>query len=402
MTWSKVALGDVSTVESGSGFPMRYQGQADQEIHFYKVSDLSAPGNEREMVRANNTISEAVLKELRGKLFPPGTTIFPKIGGAIATNRKRITTVPCCVDNNVMGVAPDTDRLDAGFLWYLFLSLDLTGFAHGAAMPAIRKSTIQRLSVSLPAVSEQQRIASILDEAFEGITVAKANAEQNVESARAVFESELDAVFSDTSEAYTVTTLGDEIDLLPGFAFKSANYTESEHDVRLLRGDNIVPGSLRWNGVKRWPKSQADEHSRFQLEEGDIVVAMDRPWVSAGLKHAMVDASDLPALLVQRVARLRSRMGLHRRYLLHLIGSAKFMRYVVGAQTGSGVPHISGGQIQSFLFSKPSMEEQERVAVRLDSLSESVRQLESIYRQKTEALDALKRSLLNEAFSGNL
>lgn len=289
------------------------------------------------------------------------------------------------------------------FLFWLHLSGATAGMQNNSTnIRNLNLAVYKAAGVPFPPIAEQKRIVAILDEAFEGIAIAAASAERNLRNSRALFDSQLDGVFSRTCDGYANTTLGAEIELLPGFAFKSAKYTEREGDVRLLRGDNIVPGSLRWDGVKRWPVKDAAEHSRFRLNEGDVVLAMDRPWVSAGLKYAMLTASDLPALLVQRVARLRSKPGLDNRFLLHLIASAKFMRHVVGVQTGSGVPHISGAQIESFVFSKPHIEEQRRVAQHLDELMAQARRLESIYQRKLEALDALKKSLLNEAFSGNL
>jgi type I restriction enzyme S subunit len=94
------------------------------------------------------------------------------------------------------------------------------------------------------------------------------------------------------------TMLGAEADLLTGFPFKSEGYTDSQDSIRLVRGDNIVQGSLRWDGVKKWPLSESAEHEVYQLREGDVVLAMDRPWIEAGLKYAAISKYDLPCLLV--------------------------------------------------------------------------------------------------------
>ena len=75
------------------------------------------------------------------------------------------------------------------------------------------------------------------------------------------------------------TTLGAEIELFAGFAFKSAQYTNSDEDVRLLRGDNIIQGCLRWDDVKKWPVNDIAAYAEYQLRVGDVVLAMDRPWV---------------------------------------------------------------------------------------------------------------------------
>jgi type I restriction enzyme S subunit len=242
----------------------------------------------------------------------------------------------------------------------------------------------------------------ILDEAFAGIATAKANAQRNLQNARALFESHLQSVFTQRGQGWKATTLGSEIDFLAGFAFKSAQYTNAGGDVRLLRGDNIIQGCLRWDDVKKWPANDTDPYDRYQLCEGDVVLAMDRPWVKAGLKHATISADDLPCLLVQRTARLRGGANLDNRFLIYLIGSAAFTSHILGVQTGIGVPHISGQQIKDFEFTRPPLADQRRIADNLETLRAETQRLESLYQRKLAALDALKKSLLHQAFSGAL
>jgi type I restriction enzyme, S subunit len=401
--WLRTQLSDVASVQSGSGFPDKYQGQVDQEIPFYKVSDMNIAGNEREMINENNSITEEVRRKLGAFLFPKGSIIFPKIGGAIATNKKRLTTRDCCVDNNVMGVIPKAGQIDSDFLYYFFLAHDLSEFANEAHLPSIKKTVVEGWEIILPTpLPEQQRIVGILDEAFEGIATAKANAEKNLQNARALFESHLQSVFTQRGSGWMTTTLGAEIDLLAGFAFKSAQYTDADGAVRLLRGDNIVQGVLRWDDVKRWPANDTEAYDQYQLSDGDVVLAMDRPWVKAGLKHATISADDLPCLLVQRTARLRGGVDLDNRFLMYLIGSAAFTRHILGIQTGIGVPHISGQQIKDFEFPRPPIAEQRRIADNLEALRAETQRLASLYQRKLAALEALKKSLLHQAFTGNL
>lgn len=295
----------------------------------------------------------------------------------------------------------DDRRYDLRFLFHLLTTLELPRLAKGVK-PGINRNEVYAQVVKIPPLPEQWRIVGILDEAFDGITDAKNNAEKNLQNARALFESTLQAVFTLRGEGWKETTLGAEIDLLAGFAFKSAHYTNSANSVRLLRGDNIVQGSLRWDDVKKWPASDMSEYSRYQLSEGDVVLAMDRPWVKSGLKHAMIAADDLPCLLVQRTARLRGGKNLDNRFLMYLIGSPDFISHILGVQTGIGVPHISGQQIKEFKFLKPPLREQRQLAKRLDELKTETKRLESVYRRKLAALEELKKSLLHKAFSGEL
>ncbi len=95
---------------------------------------------------------------------------------------------------------------------------------------------------------------------------------------------------------WTHTHLGDVTDLLTGFPFKSEHYVEDLSAPRLLRGDNVAQGVLRWDGAKRWPTNGANDVVPYQLREGDVILAMDRPWIEAGLKYASVRSSDLPML----------------------------------------------------------------------------------------------------------
>src|ERR1035438_882263 len=311
-----------------------------------------------------------------------------------------------CIHDGWLVLRAREPKINQDYLYHV-LGSDLVfsqfdRLAAGSTVRNLNISLVQGVEIPIPSLPEQQRIVGILDEAFDGIATAKANAEKNLQNARALFESHLQAVFTQHGEGWVETTLGAEVDLLAGFAFKSAGYTETDESVRLLRGDNIVQGSLRWDDVKKWPASDTSEYSRYRLREGDVVLAMDRPWVKAGLKRATISRADLPCLLVQRVARLRAAAGLESSFLSYLIGCAAFTYHALGVQTGIGVPHISGQQIQDFKFLRPPVREQRIIAENLDALRAETQRLESIYRQKLAALDALKKSLLDQAFSGLL
>ena len=161
---------------------------------------------------------------------------------------------------------------------------------------------------------------------------------------------------------WPTTTLGEHISLLTGFAFKSRDFTEDVDDVRLLRGANIGQGCLKWAQERRLPHSIAAGYKMFELGPEDIVLAMDRPWIEAGLKWSAVRKADLPMLLVQRVARLRASGSLTQGYLRCLIGSPQFEAYVRPIVTGVNVPHISPTQILDFAFGLPPRDIQEKVA----------------------------------------
>ncbi|ESX96700.1 restriction endonuclease subunit S [Mesorhizobium sp. LNJC403B00] len=164
------------------------------------------------------------------------------------------------------------------------------------------------------------------------------------------------------SQPWPEVQLGDHVDLLTGHPFQSSGFTESPDDVRLVRGDNVVQGTLRWEGVKRWPSGEFATLEKFQLRRDDVVLAMDRPWISAGLKYAHIRQTDLPALLVQRVARMRGIRGLLTGYLRCIVAGPSFTHHVLAITTGVNVPHISPGDIKAFRFQLPPEDVQRRIA----------------------------------------
>ena len=100
--------------------------------------------------------------------------------------------------------------------------------------------------------------------------------------------------------------LGECSEILTGFPFKSDEYVGHENGVRLLRGDNVGQARLRWDDACYWPRTKLEGLSPYQMQEGDVVIALDRTWVKAGIKAARLTSSDTPSLLVQRVARVRA------------------------------------------------------------------------------------------------
>lgn len=191
---------------------------------------------------------------------------------------------------------------------------------------------------------------------------------------------------------WTATRLRAHVDLQTGYPFKSADFSSDPTDPRLLRGDNIIQGRIRWDGVKRWPRGRLGGLEAYRLRDGDVVVAMDRPWIEAGLKRATVAADGEPIYLVQRVARLRGRASLDQRFLRYIIASAEFTNHVLAVQTGTSVPHISGPQILEFQFHLPPLDEQRMIAAVLGALDDKIEANRALNETLEETCQALFRS----------
>ena len=161
--WEEGAISDIGTVFQGYGFPERYQGQQSGGFPFYKVSDISRSlGAAKTFIEeAVNYINENQLKEMRARLIPAGTTIFAKIGEAIRSNKRAITTVPCLIDNNAAGVKSVKGKAVDFFIYLTMEQISLIDYA-GGVVPAVNKSAIEAIPVRFPKVDEQQRIADCL------------------------------------------------------------------------------------------------------------------------------------------------------------------------------------------------------------------------------------------------
>lgn len=182
--------------------------------------------------------------------------------------------------------------------------------------------------------------------------------------------------------------LGDVTNLAFGNAFQSSLFSEEPVGPRLLRGDNIGFGGTRWTQTKYWPEELSRGLQHLSLSVGDVVLAMDRPWLAAGLKYAFVRTDDLPALLVQRTARLRGGNRLDQGYLRWVLASRDFAEYVLAIQTGTTIPHISGRQIADYPVPwLPSIMEQRAIASILGWLDDK---MESNRRLVTAATAELK------------
>ena len=163
--------------------------------------------------------------------------------------------------------------------------------------------------------------------------------------------------------------LSDVAYLTTGFPFDGHKY--AKEGIRVVRGDNVTIGSLRWDADKdkRWnePFSRADE---FTLQDGDIVIGMDGSRV--GKNRAQISKADLPLLIAQRVACIRHNDISCQEFLYYQLFSERFVEYIKAVQTGTSIPHVSLKQIGDYPILLPSIDEQIRIARVLRSLDDKI------------------------------
>ena len=188
--------------------------------------------------------------------------------------------------------------------------------------------------------------------------------------------------------------MGEFVDLLNGYAFKSEWFRSI--GVRLVRNVNVAHGSLAWGDAARVEQSVADELSRFALSTGDIVLSLDRPIISTGLKYAVIRQQDLPCLLLQRVARIKPlASALAGDYLELWLNSPEFVGRIDPGRS-NGVPHISTRQLQAIPIALPHLAEQRRIVARVEELRRLCADLRQRLTQAREIQSRLADALVAE------
>lgn len=392
--WKEIQLSEVAWVQSGAGFPEKYQGQVGQQIPFYKVSDMNIPGNEYEMICENNSISEEVRNELGAFLFPKGSIIFPKIGGAIATNKKRRTTRDCCVDNNIMGVVPKVGKIDNDFLFYFFRAHDLSEFANKAHLPSIKKTVVEAWEIMLPtSLAEQRRIVSVLDKTFEGTATVKANVAKNLQNVHTLFESHLQTLFRRRDSGWKEVKLGEITEVQSG-------------------GTPSVPKKEYWGGSIPWYSSgelnntyttDPERHitnpglnnSNAKLfPKGSLLVGM---YDTAALKMSILDRD---GTFNQAIVGVKPNDKIEVEFVLHAINAQK--PSLLLKRRGVRQKNLSLGKIKEIAIPLPEPAEQRAIVSKLRTLRTEIERLRSVYERKLTALEALEKTLLHRAFTGQL
>jgi len=189
----------------------------------------------------------------------------------------------------------------------------------------VRREDLLGLQLELPPLPEQRRIAALLDRADR----LRRTRRYAIELSDSFLPAAFLEMFGDPQHwVGPQMQLQEAADILTGYPFPSDGYMGTGDTLRLCRGTNVLPDRVDWSDLALWPKANASTLSKFALECGDILIAMDRPWIGEGLKTAQVRPEDCPSLLVQRVARLRGRNGMPNEFLYHLLRQPGFTRHL--------------------------------------------------------------------------
>lgn len=307
----------------------------------------------------------------------------------------------CSAD--IYPLTPKSSHLDRGYLYYLLYTPEFTDFAisgsERAGMPKVNRDHLFAFQVPLPPLPEQQRIVGILDEAFDGIATAKANAEKNLQNARELFESYLEKVFREQSNGWAHNRIEDVCMSIMDCVNKTAPTIEGPTPFIMLRTTNVRNGQVNLDSVKYVTEDVYRVWTRRQVpQRGDVILTREAPMGEVGML-----LTEDQVFLGQRIVSYRANpKKLNSRFLLYALQSGDLQGQIHAFASGATVQHMRVPDSKKLQLPLPSLSEQEKTADILDSLRASTQHLEFIYQQKLAALDELKKSLLHQAFTGQL
>lgn len=274
-------------------------------------------------------------------------------------------------------------------------------WGHGivADLWTTRYTDMKNIRFFLPDLTLQKAVADFLD--CETARIDQL-IEKKIRLVELLRERSISAIESAVTSDGEPTKLGRHIRILPGYAFASADFSDDDQDIRLLRGVNVSPNKICWDDVVYWPEHLAHGLERFELREGDIVMGMDRPWVSGGIRVAEIAATDVPCLLLQRVCKIIPLKTISKEFVKLLLSSKKFLGYFEPELTGVSVPHISGDQIAGFQFNYiPLGEQNSRAAACLRVLAGNDKIIEKAT-FSIERLTEFRAALITAAVTGQI
>lgn len=193
--WLAVKLVAVLDIVSGST-PRGIDSCRGTDTPFFRIADMNVEGNETNLRHASLNLSIEEVRTYSLTVFPAETTVFPKRGGAILTNKKRRLQQPSCFDLNTMGLVNQTTTVLQRFSWFWMLGVDLSTICDGSNVPQINNKNVEPLSFPICSPAEQAEIVHILDARLEAADALSSEINANFNRAEALRQSILKRAFS--------------------------------------------------------------------------------------------------------------------------------------------------------------------------------------------------------------
>jgi type I restriction enzyme S subunit len=394
--WQQTTLGSIAQIGAGNSAPQGDALFADGVHPFFRTSDA---GRVRfgDIAESTDYLNDEGIKGLRR--FPTGTILFPKSGASTFLNHRVMMAVEGYVSSHLATIVGDETKVSRRYLLYFLSTVSAQDLVQDHAYPSLNLPLISGIPVVLPPLPEQQRIVGILDAAFDGIATANANAEQNLQNARALFESHLQSVFTQRGDGWVARRLGEVFNIGSSKRILETEWTAA--GVPFYGGKEIVKlaksGAVISNAYISEEKYQ-DYASKFDMpRQGDILITA-RGTIGVGY---VVKEDDKFYYKDGNIISMRGKIPSNPHFILYAFRSSVIADQL-GELTGTTVRHLPIEKAKELVLRMPGFVEQNTVVEKIREIESETQRLESLYQRKLAALDELKKSLLHQAFSGAL
>lgn len=372
---------------------------------FFRYVDVSSVSNKSfKIVETNHLLGKHAPSRAR-RLIKSGDVLFATIRPTL----RRIAVVPSELDKEVCStgyfVFRTKPELNNRFLYYFLFTNRFMGamesLQSGASYPAVNDTQLKKQEISFPPLEEQKRIVALLDETFEGIEKAQANAEKNLANVREFFESSVDAVFLQKGKGWSEKRLGDIAYLAGRIGWKGLTAKEyTKKGPLFLSVHSLNYGDyVDFRDAFHISQERYDESPEIMLQPDDVLICKD----GAGIgKMGIIKELPGPATINSSMLLIRALDGVKAKYLYRALCSQNFQRIIKEKIDGATTPHLYQRDIRQFLVPMLPPTEQNKIIKRLDAIHAETLRLEAIYKQKLKELAELKQSLLEKAFRGEL
>ena len=284
--------------------------------------------------------------------------------------------------------------LDEWIVYFLNFS-DLTPFITGMTVPKLNQEKMRSIPIPLPPLPTQQRIVAILDEAFAAIAKAKANAQQNLQNAKELFESYLQGVFENKGEGWEEKTIKEVTTVLGDGLHGTPKYT-IEGEYHFINGNNLTDGVIELK--ENTKRVSVEEYNKYKknLTDRTVLVSIN------GTLGNVAFYNGEKIILGKSACYFNLKDSVDKAFVKYVLTSPYFLQYAHKEATGATIKNVSLKTMREFIVPFPALKTQQTIVKKLDALSAETKKLESIYQQKINDLEEFKKSVLQKAFSGEL
>lgn len=380
----------VADVVNGFAFAEDLQGNKTAPIPFIKVSDFVFV-SDRYIDKSVNYVDETILNKLRARIYPKGTIIFPKVGGALLTNKRAILGCEATFDNNIMGLVPKSVNSD--FLYYFLKSYDMAKIANTTSLPSVRASDVAEIEIPLPSIAEQQKIAFSVQSQFAEIEKARKAAENINKDLKRLQHLTLHDFLSEFNETEK-------------YKLREKAITTSGSTPSRGQKDYWQPAEIPWiktGEIAFVPITKAEEYvSAKALKEcslkllpvNSVLIAM----YGQGKTRGQSAVLKVPATINQACFAILPNETWEPEFLqLWLMYSYQDMRNI-SENRGGNQANLNGDLLNSLEVPAPSLNEQQEVVRKINTALAELEIMKESWDKIAEEIKALPNRLLAQTF----